>query len=169
MAFDTFLLLDGIDGESTAKLESPPIANGPIEIFSFSWGASNPTTVGSRTGGLSAGKVSISSFNVMKKTDDASPVLFQNCCTGQHIKKASVIMRKATGTAGKQGTFLQYDFEDVMVESIQWSGSSGGDDTPTESISLAFARVAVQNFKQDKAGVLAKGKGANWDLTKVTV
>ena len=48
-------------------------------------------------------------------------------------------------------TFLQYDFTDVMVESIQWSGSSGGDDTPTESVSFAFAKVKVTYNKQDDA------------------
>ena len=30
-----------------------------------------------------------------------------------------------------------------MVESVQWSGSSGGDDTPTESVSFAFAKVEI--------------------------
>ena len=53
-------------------------------------------------------------------------------------------------TAGKQGTYLQYDFTDVMVESIQWSGSSGGDDTPTESVSFAFAKVKITYNKQDE-------------------
>ena len=47
--------------------------------------------------------------------------------------------------------FLKYDFTDVMVESIQWSGSTGGDDTPTESVSFAFAKVAIDYFKQDEA------------------
>lgn len=171
MAFDTFLFLDGVTGESTAVIDPKPngLAGPPTEIYSFSWGASNPTTVGSQGGGLTAGKVSISSFNVMRKTDNASPVLFQYCCAGQHIKKGSVIMRKATGTDGKQQTFLQYDFEDMMVESVQWSGSSGGDDTPTESISFAFAKVTVTNYVQNtKTGAMAKGTGASWDLTKVT-
>ena len=36
-----------------------------------------------------------------------------------------------------------------MVESIQWSGSSGGDDTPTESVSFAFAKVKVTYSKQE--------------------
>lgn len=170
MAFDTFLFLDGVVGESTAVIDPKPngLSGPPCEIFSFSWGASNPTTVDSRGGGLTAGKVSISSFNVMKKSDNTSPVLMQYCCAGQHIKKASVILRKATGTDGKQQTFLQYDFEDIMVESIQWSGSSGGDDTPTESVSLAFAKVTVTNYKQDMKGAMVKGTGASWDLTKVT-
>ncbi len=169
MAFDTFLFLEGIDGESTATIESPPIPSKPFEIISWSFGGSNPSTVGSGKGGLSAGKVSVSSFNVMKKTENASPQLFLNCCTGQHIPKGTVIMRKATGKDGKQQTFLQYDFTEVMVDSIQWSGSAGGDDTPMESISFAFATVAVTNYTQDTLkGTMKKGAGATWDLTKVT-
>jgi len=168
MPFDTYMLIDGgtvVKGEATAKDLKP--ATGWFEIFSFSWGASNPTTVGIGATGLAVGRVSVSSFNVMKKSEDASPLLFSACCTGQHYPKAQVVMRKATGTGGQQ-IFLQYDFTDVMVESIQWSGSSGGDDTPTESISFAFAAVAIQYSKQgtDK-GVLVAGNSASWDLTKV--
>jgi type VI secretion system secreted protein Hcp len=170
MAFDTYMQIgsgaapDPV-GESTA---TGLTGAGWIEIYSFSWGASNPTTVGSGKSGLSAGKVSISSFNVMKKTEQSSCTLFQACCSGQHFTKASVVMRKATGTSGKQATFLQYDFTDVMVESVQWSGSTGGDDTPTESVSFAFATVAITYSKQDeKTGTVAKGNNASWDLTKV--
>jgi type VI secretion system secreted protein Hcp len=141
---------------------------GQIEIFSFSFGASNPTTVGSGITGLSAGKVSISSFNCMKKTESSSGVLFTACCTGEHFTKATVTLRKATGTSGKQQNFLTYVLEDVMVESIQWSGSSGGDDTPTESISLAFGKITIDYFKQDaKTGALKSTGAASWDLTKV--
>lgn len=169
MAFDTFLFLEGIDGESTAKIENPPISNKPFEIYSWSFGASNPSTVGSGREGLSAGKVTVSSFNVMKKTENASAQLFLNSCTGQHIAKGSVIMRKATGKDGKQQTFLQYDFTKIMVDSIQWSGTHGGDDTPMESISFAFATVAITNYLQDTTkGTMKKGAGATWDLTQVT-
>ena len=58
-------------------------------------------------------------------------------------------MRKAAGLDGGQQTFMKYTFTDVMVESIQWSGSSGGDDTPTESVSFAFAKVTIDYSKQD--------------------
>jgi len=49
------------------------------------------------------------------------------------------------------------------------SGSSGGDDTPTESLSFAFAKVAIAYFKQgtDK-GTLVAGNSASWDLTTVS-
>ena len=170
MAFDTDLFLDAMPGESTAAFAAKPNGHSeiPSEIFSFSLGASNPASVGPSSGGLSAGRVSVSSFNLMKKTDNLSPLLFQACCNGQHIKKATIVLRKAAGKDGKQSVFLEYDFDDCMIESIQWSGSSGGDDTPTESISIAFAKIAVTYQKQDTVtGITSKGNGALWDLTTV--
>lgn len=161
MAFDTYVELTDIEGEATAENFEKK-----IEIFSFSWGASAPVNVGSGSAGISASKVSISSFNVMKKTDKASPKLFKACCTGDHITKMTVSMRKQTGTGG-QDVFLIYTFETVFVESIQWSGSSGGDDTPTESVSFAFGKVTVEYKTQDKTGKLVAGTPVVWDVTKV--
>lgn len=163
MAFDTYLKIESPDlkGESTAKG-----FEGAIEIYSFSLGASNPVTVGSGTGGMSGGKVSVSSFNLMKKTDKSSPELFMANCTGKHYGKAVVSMRKA---GGKQEEFLTYTFTEVMVESIQWSGSSGGDDTPTESVSLAFGKVEISYKAQKADGTLdSSAVKGQWDLTKVT-
>lgn len=163
MAFDTYMKIDGVDGEATATGHE-----NQIEIFSFSWGASNPTTVGSGSTGIAASRVSISSFNVVKKTEKSSATLFSRCCTGTHIPTVEVTMRKASGEGG-QKPFLVYKFTDVMVESIQWSGSSGGDDTPTESLSLAFAKVEIEYQQQDtKGGTVGKPVKASWDLTKVS-
>ncbi len=159
MAFDAYLKLDGIKGEATAKG-----FEGAIEIHSFSWGASNPVT-SSGGHGHGAGKVSISSFNVMKKTDNASATLFANCCAGKHIPKATVHLRKA---GGEQSEYLTYTFGDVMVESVQWSGSSGGDDTPAESLSLAFSKVEIKYLSQDKTGKLGNPQIGSWDLKTLT-
>jgi type VI secretion system secreted protein Hcp len=162
MAFDTFLDLAGVEGECTATGFV-----GKIEIYSFSWGASNPTTVGSGSTGLAASKVSISSFNIMKKTEKSSATLFAACCNGKHFDTCTVTMRKAAGEGG-QKAFLVYTFTDVMVESVQWSGSTGGDDTPTESVSLAFAKCQIEYQQQDsKGGSVGKPVKAGWDLTKV--
>jgi type VI secretion system secreted protein Hcp len=164
MAFDTFLSIDTVTGEATQANHV-----GWIEIYSFSWGASNPTTVGSGATGLSAGKVSVSSFNVMKKTEASSCTLFAACCAGQHFPTATVELSKATGTSGQQQVYLKYSFTDVMVESVQWSGSTGGDDTPTESLSLAFAKVEINYLKQDEAtGAMSAAGDASWDLTAVS-
>ena len=161
MAFDAFLEIDGIPGEATAKGFEKK-----IEIYSFSWGASAPITVGAGSGGMSASRVSISSFNIMKKTDVASPKLFLSTCKGDHIKHMTLSLRKQTGKGG-QDVYLKYKFEDVMVESVQWSGSSGGDDTPAESVSFAFAKVTVEYKTQAMDGKLSAGTPVTWDQTKV--
>lgn len=161
MAFDAFLKLPNVKGESTDKTHS-----GEIEIYSFSWGASNPVHIGSGTGGMGAGKVSISSFNVMKKSDSTSPLLFKACCTGSHYDTATVTLRKAGGSAALE--YLTYLFTEVFVESIQWSGSSGGDDTPTESLSLAFGKVEITYKTQDAKGGAKDTIGAKYDMLKNT-
>jgi type VI secretion system secreted protein Hcp len=162
MAFDCYLDLKDIPGEATAKGFEKK-----IEIFSFSWGASAPVTVGPGTTGMSASRVSISSFNIMKKTDVASPKLFKATCLGEHIDNMTVSMRKQTGVGG-QDAFLIYKFEEVMVESLQWSGSSGGDDTPTESVSFAFAKVTFEYKTQGTDGKLVAGTPVVWDVRTVS-
>jgi len=156
------------------QITSPPVAGeatqdgytGQIEIYSFSWGATNPTTVSSGQAGLSGGKVSISSFNVMKNADSSSALLFSACTTGQHYGGALLTLLKATGISGVQQPFWTYTFTDVMVESIQWSGSAGGSDTPTESVSFAFGKVAIAYFMQNTTtGNMDQSGTASWNLT----
>lgn len=159
MAFDAFLKLKGIDGPVVRKgLEKF------IEIYSFSFGASNPVSLNAH-GGMGAGKVSLSSFNLMKKSDGVSPTLFQACCTGKHYDEAVLQLFKA---GGKQQKFIEYKLEDVMIESIQWSGSGGGDDTPTESLSVAFQKVEVMYQQQDDKGNVGKPVIGKWDQTNAS-
>jgi len=156
MAYDAFLKLNGVTGESQKEGHT-----GQIELMSFSWGASNPTTVAIGTG-MAAGKVSLSDFSVMKVTDKASPTLFANCCAGKPIDKASVFIQKATGgTTGE--TYLQYDFTNIFTTTIQWSGSTGGDDTPTESVSFAYEQVQITYKPQDATGKLGSQVIAGWN------
>ena len=161
MAFDAFLKIEGVAGETQRAGHK-----GEIPIFSFSWGANNPTSVGI-SGGGGAGKVAISSFSFMKRTDAGSAALFQACCTGKHFPKATVTLYKAGGD--KAIDFLKYDFEEVFVEAVQWSGASGGDDTPTESVSFAFGRVEMTYSPQAADGTkVGKPVVGSWDLRTVT-
>jgi len=158
MAYDAFLKLDGVTGESTKDKHQ-----GEIELMSFSWGASNPTTAGHGTG-MAAGKVSVSDFSIMKVTDKASPTLFGNCCSGKHFATAKVFIQKATGSTTGE-TYLEYDFDNVFVTSIQWAGNSGGDDRPTESVSFAYEKVKISYKPQDSTGKLGSQVLAGWDIS----
>ena len=152
MAFDAFLKITTPDvaGESTDSTHK-----GEIELFSFSFGAHNTTTIGSGTGGAGAGKVSFGSFNIMKKTDKTSPLLFQANASGAHYQKCLVTLRKAGGTSPVE--YLKYTFGTVFVESIQWSGSTGGDDTPTESVSFVYGDLQIDYQPQGADGKASGG------------
>lgn len=168
MAYDAFLFIKGVEGESTADVKIPPgVDKKPMEIYSFSLGASNPVTIGSATSGAGGGKVSLSSVNIMKKSDTSSPALFQACAKGQHFDKAIIALRKAGGDAG-QSIFLQYDLSFCYIESVQWSGSMGGDDAPTESLSIAFGAIKIQYFTQDQKGVTKPAGVGMWSAIKNT-
>lgn len=167
MAFDTFMYFTGASTNGlTPKGETSDTKYGPkgaYEIYSFSWGMSNPVTISSATTGSGGGKVSISSFNFMKKLDSASPVLMTACVTGAHFPQADVVLRKA---GGNKLEYLTFTFKELFIESVQNSGSSGGDDTPTESVSVAFKSYLLSYQPQDTTGA-AKGGAitSTWDIT----
>jgi len=161
MAFDAFLKIEGVDGDSTRKGFEKQ-----MEILSFSFGASNPSTIGAGGGGGGGGKVSVSSFNIMKRSDGASPLLFLACCQGDHYAKAAVTLNKSAGKAPID--FIKYEFEEVYVDNIQWSGASGGDDTPTESVSFSFAKVTVTYTPQKADGSKGSPAVGSWDQTLVS-
>jgi type VI secretion system secreted protein Hcp len=152
MAFDAFLKIMSPDvaGESKDSKHG-----GEIEIYSFSFGSHNTTTIGSATGGAGAGKVSFSSFNIMKKTDKTSPLLFQANASGTHYGKCVVTLRKAGGDNPVE--YLKYSFGTVFVESIQWSGSTGGDDTPSESVSFVYGDLQIDYQPQGPKGTAEGG------------
>jgi type VI secretion system secreted protein Hcp len=125
----TFLKLDGIEGESTAKDHK-----GEIEVSSFSIGASGAQH-GSGGGG-GAGKVSFSSFTITKKLDKASPALFKAAAQGTHFKEATIVFRKA----GKgQQEFLEYKLNSVLISSIQDGTSQKA--SPIEQVTFKFAKI----------------------------
>jgi type VI secretion system secreted protein Hcp len=144
VAFDCFLQIDGIQGESVADKHK-----GELDIYSFSWGESHPVP-SPGSGAPANSKPQFSSFSFMMKTSTATPPLMLACATGQHIKQAVLTCQKAGGMVPLE--FLQVTFSDVQVESWQASGSAGGDDTPTESVSLVYGQVQFQYQQQDAKG-----------------
>ena len=114
MGVEIFLNLKGITGESEKAN-----AVGWIEVFSFSNGASNPSSVAFGTGS-GAGKVDLSSLSIQKQLDKASPFMFSNCCAGTHVATGNLIVREATGDIKGGKIYFQYDMTEVFIDSISW-------------------------------------------------
>src|SRR6516162_329328 len=144
MAYDAFLKLAGVTGESQKANHV-----GDIDILSFSWGASNSSSVGTGTG-VSTGKAAVSDFSVMKSTDSSSPVLFQKCCDGSVIATGVVTLQRQV--QGNATPYLVYNFTNVYVTSVQWSGSGGSGDSPMESCSFCFEVGTVDYTPQKDDG-----------------
>ena len=154
---EIFLELDGITGESQKSG-----AEGWIEIFSFSNGASNPSSVAFGTGS-GAGKVDLSSLSLQKQLDVASPDLFLHCCNGSHIAKGSMIVREATGDTTTK-VYYQYDMTEVFVDSISWGGAAGGG-KPSESLSMSAKSLQVTYTPQNSDGTLGSKIVKGWNVT----
>ncbi len=151
---DYFLKIDGIDGES---MDSKHKAE--IEIKSFSFGASNGGTFSMGSGG-GAGKVAMQDIHFVSHVNKASPKLFLACCNGQHIKTATLTLRKA----GKdQQEYLKILMSDVLVSSFQ-SGGSEGSVVPTDQFSLNFAKIEFDYKEQKADGSLGGSVKVAWDL-----
>jgi type VI secretion system secreted protein Hcp len=157
--FDAFLKIEGIDGETEDKMFP-----NQIELLSYSFGA---TQTGSFAygGGGGTGKVQAQDFHFTKRADAATPLLFDACCSGKHIPKCELSVRKPTGDGGQQ-VFYKVEFDDVIISSQTVSGQGHGDAVPTESISFNFAKMIQSYGKQDKTGKIAALVPKGWDLKK---
>jgi type VI secretion system secreted protein Hcp len=154
MAVDMFLQLDGIKGESKDHKHK-----GEIDIMSFSWGMSQTGSFGVGGGG-GAGKVNVQDLSVMKKVDVASTSLMLACASGKHVPKAILTIRKA---GDKPLEYLKITMEDLLISSVQSSGSGGGE-IPMESLSLNFNKVKMEYTEQDKTGAAQKPVLFGWDV-----
>jgi type VI secretion system secreted protein Hcp len=145
MAFDTFLKLGDIVGESTDAAHKDW-----IEIESFSWGMTQSGGF-SGGGGGGTGKVSFQDIHFTANTQKSSPLLAKNCAIGQHIPKAELSFIKGKGSQGGF-EFIKFEFADVLVSSYQLGGSSGGEDRPTDSFSLNFTKIEFDFVPQKADG-----------------
>jgi type VI secretion system secreted protein Hcp len=128
-AYDAFLKLEGVPGEST-----DPKHGGWIEVESYQLDALRS----SATGGAGAGKVHVHDFSFTKKVDKASPVLMKACTKGQHFPTATLSVRKA---GGGQQEYLVIKLQDVVVSSYRTGGGAGA---PTETMVLNAAQATIE-------------------------
>ncbi|MEQ1759511.1 MAG: type VI secretion system tube protein Hcp [Vicinamibacterales bacterium] len=152
MAVDVFLKLGTIKGESKDDKHKDE-----IEVLSWSWGVHQVGTIGRGTGG-GAGKADFAPLTILHSVDKASPVLMMACATGEHIKDATLISRKA----GKgQQEYLIIKLNDIIVTSVSPSGSS---EHPSESFTLMPAKVDLEYKPQKMDGSLDAGVSFKYDI-----
>ncbi len=159
MAFDAFLKIANIDGESTDDAHADW-----MEILSFSTGVSQTASASASSGGGgSSQRADFDDFSIVKALDLASPLISVACADGTHIDEVVLELCRAGGDKLK---YMEYKFTNCIVSSVRPGGSSGGADTlPLEEVSFNYGKVEWTYTKQERAGGGGGGNVASgWDL-----
>jgi type VI secretion system secreted protein Hcp len=160
MAFDAYLQITGIPGESTDSAHSDW-----IEVLSYSWGVTQPaSSTASSAGGATTQRADFHDFTVTKLLDKASPILAYTCASGQHLATVVLELCRAGGDKVK---YMEYKMEEVIISSC----SVGGDktDVPMETITFNYAKITWTYTQQKRADGTAGGQiPKTWNLTTNT-
>jgi type VI secretion system secreted protein Hcp len=159
MAFDAFIKIDGIDGESTDDKHK-----NWVEILSYNSGLSqSASATASSAGGATAERANFHDFSFTKHLDSSSPALSLACANGTHINNIVVELCRA-GT--EKVKFMEYKLTNCIISSITADSGKDGD-VPTESVTIDFGKISWAYTVQKREGGGAAGnKVAGWDLQK---
>jgi type VI secretion system secreted protein Hcp len=156
VAFDAFLKIPGIKGDSTDAKHKDE-----IEIESFSFGVSNSGSAATG-GGAGAGRANLQDFSFVAPLTSVGPQMFLACASGKHYSEALFTVRRA----GDKSTtdFYKVKFSDILISSYS-EGGARSDAAPVDQVSFNFAKIEVSYTRQD-----AKGAGETttvaWDQSK---
>jgi type VI secretion system secreted protein Hcp len=162
MAFDTFIWIDGIPGES-----SDSMYKNWIEASVFNLAATqNVSRTASSAGGATAGRVHLSDFSIVKLVDSATPKILQACCAGEHLQKVVLSLHRAGGEKQK---LMEVTFEEVIISGVE-SGNlfeAKPSPFPEEVIRFDYARINVVYSQQSRmTGLLVGHVSAGWDRAR---
>jgi len=139
---DMFLKLTGVTGEATDADHA-----GEIEVVSWTWGLTAPTTLT----GEAKGRTALSELQVVKRVDQSTPTLMQLLRNHKVTPSATLTVRKA-GTTPL--TYFALTLEQVRVTAVTTTSEAT---ELVERVSLGFAKIKVVYTPQSATG--AKGGG----------
>lgn len=153
MAFDTYLKIDGIKGESKDDKHKDE-----IDLHSHSWGVTNAGSMAIGGGG-GTGKASVGDFHCTFQHCAASPKLLLACMTGDHIKSAVVTSRVQ---GGGQVEKVVIKLTDILVSSYQTGGGNNSDHI--DQLSLNFSKIEWTYKEQKPDGSAGPSTMGNYDV-----
>lgn len=160
MAFDAFIKIDGIPGESTDDKHKDW-----IEVISYDHHIEQPaSSTASSVGGATAERVNHGTFNFLHQLDKATPKLLEACCTGKHIKEVTIEFCRAGGDKVK---YMEIKLEQVLISAVSENGASSAESGfPAEAVSLSYGKIKWTYTQQKRADGAGGGNvSAGWDLT----
>jgi type VI secretion system secreted protein Hcp len=157
MAFDAFIKIDGIEGESTDDKHQ-----GWIELLRFDMGLSQTvSSTASSAGGASAERADFQEFSFEKELDKASPKLALACAAGTHIDKILVEICRAGSDKVK---FMEYQLTNCIISKVK---TASGGAFPYDTVSINYGKIMWCYTVQKREDGGAAGQiAAGWDLQR---
>ena len=147
-AFDMFIKIDDIKGESSEKNHRDW-----SDVTGFKFGVSSENS-----------KSSPKPLVITKRLDRSSPQLFLKTAQGASIPK--VTLELTTNTINGNEVFYQITLHGVTITSVITNGGAG-DEMPTEEISFNFLKIEMQ-YGMIVDGVLTPTDPVIWDFNGST-
>ena len=145
MAFDAYLQIDGVKGESTDSEHKDW-----IEILSYSQPSTQPASPAAASKSTTRG--THEPYVIVKHVDIASPKLYELASTGRHISKVIIEVVRASG--GKPVKYMTIKMNQVYLSNMSRTGSSSSSTTTLPKTSqLAMSTLPVQPALTTKATV----------------
>lgn len=159
--FDSFLQIEGIDGESQEDKHDKW-----IEVVAFNHQVKQKTSsTRSSSGGATTGVSEHGDIFITKFVDLATPKLFEACSTGKHFPKATIDFLRQSGDA--KVLYLQIKLEEVLISTITSDGHRNGDELQTETLGLNYGKIEwVYTQQKRKDGAGGGNTNGKYDLTK---
>jgi type VI secretion system secreted protein Hcp len=156
---DTFVKLAGVESESTKKGHEKE-----IDVLSWSWGASNNSSLGGGGSGKSRGKGTPSDLSFTHRYDKASPILAAKCAKGEHFDTVVLTARQA---GGGQQEFLKITLSEAIITSVNPAAGGGGE--IVEAVSMGYNKIKYEYKPMDAKGGLGGAVNFEWDVAKGVV
>jgi type VI secretion system secreted protein Hcp len=167
-AFDIFLKLDGIEGESTVRGHEKETV-----VFSYEQGIEQPS-VRPGGGGGPVGRPTFPGLRFRKGPDTGSVPLMLACAAGAHIKDARFAFRRGPSNV----EFYKVTLEEVLVARIVQQAGAGmqyplsfnqllaGTDNEglLEEVTLEYARILWEYRPVGPDGAFGATVKGGWDL-----
>ena len=172
MAFEAYLYIDGVRGDSTSEIGLSPdkrvaksAGGGPIEIKSYGLSLEMPLVENrSATGAVTVGRANFAEFETAKSLDVSTGALLFYCLSGKHIKQAVVAVYRATdeGGDGKPTLYMQAIYNNIVITEVGVSG--GGDEMPSETLKFNYGNVKLVYYKTSPTTGKSEGLAEfHWD------
>jgi type VI secretion system secreted protein Hcp len=138
-------------------------AHGLFELEDYSFDIEQVLNIGSQSSGAGAGKITFNPFSITRKIDIASPLLFQDACTGGPIKNVGLGLRKSTGGKASGVFFLAFTFKLVALKTTSWAHDA---ESPKETVTFEYGGLVIQYAQQKADGSFLPPVVRGWNRVR---